>query len=199
MEPSAFIAQYSYAGIFLLLVLGGVGLPFPEDVTLILSGGLVAQGVMSPAPAFMTVYFGLLTSDFIVYSIGRRWGARLVRHRRFRRILSPEKLLKLEGLFARRGIIILLFGRLIYGVRSQIFLVAGTMGMPRKRFLAADAVAALMSISLMMGAIGYMGGRWIKAIPGGIKGLGFIVLVVAVLVFVMRRSYGRLHKKKGDA
>jgi membrane protein DedA with SNARE-associated domain len=37
-EATAFIEHFPYIGIFLLLVLGDIGLPFPEDGTLILSG-----------------------------------------------------------------------------------------------------------------------------------------------------------------
>ena len=45
-----------YLGIFLLLILGGMGLPFPEDATLILSGFLVAHGAITPLPTFLSVY-----------------------------------------------------------------------------------------------------------------------------------------------
>jgi membrane protein DedA with SNARE-associated domain len=43
LESTTFINHFPYLGIFLLLILGGMGLPFPEDTTLILSGFLIAM------------------------------------------------------------------------------------------------------------------------------------------------------------
>jgi len=44
------IDQYPYAGRFLMLMLRGIGMPGPEDATLILSGFLMAQGIVRPLP-----------------------------------------------------------------------------------------------------------------------------------------------------
>ena len=46
----------------LYLFLGGIGLPFPEDTPLILSGFLTSQGIIKPLPAFLVIYPGLLTA-----------------------------------------------------------------------------------------------------------------------------------------
>jgi membrane protein DedA with SNARE-associated domain len=37
-DISGIVEHFPYLGIFLLLILGDIGLPFPEDTTLILSG-----------------------------------------------------------------------------------------------------------------------------------------------------------------
>ena len=72
------VENFPYLGIFILLILGGIGLPFPEDATIILSGFLVAHKVISPLPIFLSVYGGLLISDFFLYSLGKKYG-RMVR------------------------------------------------------------------------------------------------------------------------
>ena len=43
LESMTFVNHFPYLGMFLLLILGEIGLPFPEDATLILSGFLTAH------------------------------------------------------------------------------------------------------------------------------------------------------------
>jgi membrane protein DedA with SNARE-associated domain len=50
-EISGFVEHFKYIGIFLLLILGGIGLPFPEDATLILCGFLIAHDIIRLIPA----------------------------------------------------------------------------------------------------------------------------------------------------
>src|SRR3990172_2823367 len=103
LDVSRLIAHSPYIGLFLLLVLGGVGLPFPEDTTLILCGFLISQGVVKPVYALPVVYSGMLLADFFLYGMGRKYGRMIVTSKRFRKILSPERLSVLEEKFTRRG------------------------------------------------------------------------------------------------
>jgi hypothetical protein len=64
---SEIIERAPYLRIFAFLILGGISFPFPEDTTLILSGFLVAQGVIKPLRAFSVIYLDLLISDFSLY------------------------------------------------------------------------------------------------------------------------------------
>ena len=66
------IENFPYLGMFILLILGGVGLPFPEDATLILCGLLISTHVIRPIPALLTVYAGLLIADLTLHFIGRK-------------------------------------------------------------------------------------------------------------------------------
>ena len=49
----AWIAQYGYGAIFLLLMLGVVGLPVPDETLLVYCGYLISKGVMHPAGAYI--------------------------------------------------------------------------------------------------------------------------------------------------
>jgi membrane protein DedA with SNARE-associated domain len=64
---STIVEHFPYLGIFVLLILGGIGLPFPEDATIMLSGFLVPHEVVKPLPIFLSVYTGLLFSDFFFF------------------------------------------------------------------------------------------------------------------------------------
>jgi membrane-associated protein len=182
LEASTLVEHFPYFGIFLLLILGGIGLPFPEDATLILTGFLVAQNVIKPVQAFLPVYSGLLISDFLLYWVGKKYGRMLVLHKRFRKIISPEQLAALEEKFNRRGVWVVLIGRHFLGLRAQIFLVAGVMRMSAIKFLLADGATSLFTIALM-GGIGYVGGNSVEILKKNMKRIEHIViLIVAILV-----------------
>jgi len=170
--------NFPYLGIFVLLMLGGLGLPFPEDATLILCGFLVSEEVIHLAPALVIVYPGLLLADFILYSMGRKYGRMVVTHRWFHHILTPERLDKAEELFKRRGILVILFGRHFAGLRAQIFLVAGITRMPRWEFILADAFTSIFTIAVMVG-IGYKGGESYEVLRKDISHIEHIAMLAA--------------------
>jgi membrane protein DedA with SNARE-associated domain len=195
LEASTLVEHFPYLGIFLLLILGGIGLPFPEDATLILTGFLVAQNVIKPVPAFLPVYSGLLISDFFLYWVGRKYGRMLVLHKRFNKIISPEQLARLEEKFKRRGVWVVLIGRHFLGLRAQIFLVAGVMRMSAMKFLAADGVTSLLTIAVM-GGIGYAGGNSAETLRNNVKQIEHIVVLVFAVLFTAWIVYKYFRAKK---
>jgi len=181
LESASFINHFPYLGIFLLLILGGVGLPFPEDATLLLSGFLMAHYVIIPLPAFLVVYSGLLITDFSLYLVGKKYGRRIVEHKRFRKIISPNRLSKLEEKFKKWGSLVVFFGRHIWGFRAQIFLVSGVMKMSATKFLVADAISALFTIGLW-GGVGYLGGNSVQVLKKDITRVEHIAIVILVIM-----------------
>jgi membrane protein DedA with SNARE-associated domain len=181
-ESITLIEHFPYLGLFVLLVLGGIGLPFPEDATLLLSGFLIANEIIKPLPAFLVVYPGLLLTDFFLYLVGKKYGRMVVEHKRFQKIISPDRLSKLEEKFKKGDVWVILIGRHFLGLRAQIFLVAGVMRMPAIKFLIADATTALLTIALM-GGIGYVGGNSIQILKKDLTRIEHIAIIVLVVLF----------------
>ncbi len=182
----AITGHFPYIGIFVLLILGGIGFPFPEDATLILCGFLISHKAVQLIPALFVVYSGLLIADVFLYFIGRKYGRMIVAHKRFHRIISPEKLSTLEDKFNKKGVFLILIGRHMFGLRAQIFLVAGVMKMSFLRFLTADAVSSIFTMALMIG-LGYIGGNSLQVIRRDITriehiAIFFIIILIAVYV-----------------
>lgn len=200
IEETLLIQQLPNLGLFILLVLGTLGLPFPEDAILILAGFLVANETISPLPAFLTVYSGLLVTDFLLYSFGKKYGRRLVEHRRFQKIISLERLLKIEEKLKKWDVLAVFFGRHLFGVRAQIFLAAGVVKMPYKRFLIADGTSALLAMALW-GGLGFVGGNSIQLTRGNIITIEQIAMVVlavmagSVLLFRCFKKRRRISEK----
>ena len=182
LEATTLIEHFPYVGIFILLILGEIGLPFPEDATLMLSGFLIAQKVTKPLPTVIVVYCGLLLTDFSLYWVGKKYGRKVIEHKRFRRILSAERLLTLEEKFKKWGIYVVFIGRHFLGIRAQIFLAAGVMRMSTLKFIMADAASAILTMTLMVG-IGFLGGNSIEILQKDVKRIEHIGILILAILF----------------
>jgi len=200
MDP-AIIHQFPYVGLFVLLVLGVIGFPFPEDAILILCGFLIASGVVKPAPALIVVASGMLMTDYFLYYVGRKYGRKVVAHRRFRKIISARREVRLEKIFRRWGVFAILLGRHLVGLRSQIFLVAGILRMPRARFVLADAASSIVTMTIMVGA-GYWGGSTLDLIKKDMKeaqyALLILIAIIAVALLIWRIAVGKLRNDNDE-
>jgi len=141
----------------------------------------MAHYVIKPLPAFLVVYSGLLISDFSLYLVGKKYGRRIVEHKRFRKIISPNRLSKLEEKFKKWGSLVVFLGRHIFGFRAQIFLASGVMKMSATKFLVADAISVLFTIGLW-GGIGYLGGNSVQALKKDITRVEHIAIVILVIM-----------------
>jgi len=195
LESTTLIEHFPYVGIFILLILGEIGLPFPEDATLILSGFLIAQKVTKPLPTVIVVYCGLLLTDFSLYWVGKKYGRKVIEHRRFRRILSAERLLTLEEKFKKWGIYVVFVGRHFLGIRAQIFLAAGVMRMSTLRFIMADAASAIFTMTLMVG-IGFLGGNSIEILQKDLKRIEHIGILILAILFTSWMIYKYFRNRK---
>lgn len=143
---------YGYVGIFVALIAAGFGFPIPEELPVITAGILVGHEdttlrwyIMLPV-----VIAGVVTADGLLYGAGRLWGRRLLEIGWVqRRLLPPEKREQIERNFAARGILVLLGARLLPGIRTPIFLMAGVLRVPLLRFLIADGIYAIPLVNLL--------------------------------------------------
>jgi len=155
-----FLQSWGYLGVFVGILLTGLGFPMPEELPVVL-GGALAGGF---AGGNVTIYWwimlpvcivGVVIGDSFLYFIGRFWGAKLV-ERPFvkKHLLTPEKLASITENFHKYGIKILLFARLTPGIRAPIFLSAGITRLPLAHFLIADGIYAIPGVSLLF-VLGY--------------------------------------------
>ena len=90
------LEQLGYLGLFLILLLTGLGLPLPEDVPLLTGGYLCHAKGASVWLTILVAMVGVLGSDLILFTVGRRFGHHVVEHRFFRRLVNPPRLVMAE-------------------------------------------------------------------------------------------------------
>jgi membrane protein DedA with SNARE-associated domain len=99
--------------------------------------------------ALPVLILGVVISDGLLYGIGRFWGPRLLETALFKRLISPERHRRIDENFHKYGVLVLLFARFLPTIRSPVFIIAGVMRLPFKRFLLADSLYALPGVSLL--------------------------------------------------
>ncbi len=191
--------------VFSLLVLGGFGFPIPEDIPLILGGVAWQQGLVAPQAILLTCYVGVLLADQMVYAFGYFFGQRILKAGTdsplFPSITEERVLLIREGLRKKR-LTYIFIGRHLFPVRTATFLTAGALHIPFLEFLIADAIAAVVSVSVVV-AIGHvLGGQLTPEIISHLvhQSHYYIALVTLLLaVLVGAKFYIRHRRKKSRA
>ena len=82
----AFLAQFGYAAVFALLLVAGVGVPIPEEVTQLSAGVLAHEGYLRLGIAIPVVWAGIVSGDTVLFLIARRGGPRALESRAARRV-----------------------------------------------------------------------------------------------------------------
>jgi membrane protein DedA with SNARE-associated domain len=144
--------QYGYIGIFLGLLASGCGFPIPEELPVITAGIMVGHEgtalkwyIMLPV-----VIAGVVLGDGCLYAAGRVWGDRLLNIGWVKRnVVPPDKRAEIEKNFHDRGVAVLLFARLLPGIRTPIFIMAGVLRVPVGRFLLADGLYAIPGVNIL--------------------------------------------------
>jgi membrane protein DedA with SNARE-associated domain len=137
---------------FGVLVAAGFGLhPIPEEVIVVYAGVDTAVETRFGAYRWLmlpTCMVGSVIADIVLYWVGRFFGARLLEHRWLARLAPAEKRERTRHNFERYGVWILVFGRLVPGIRTTLFLTSGMMRLPMSRFILADGLGAILGNSL---------------------------------------------------
>ncbi|MCM3337785.1 hypothetical protein M3650_03825 [Paenibacillus sp. MER TA 81-3] len=67
------ISQYGYAALYLLLALGIVGLPVPDEILMTLVGYLPSIFVLQYIPSLMVCFAGTMTGMTVSYCLFLGW------------------------------------------------------------------------------------------------------------------------------
>lgn len=199
------IERFHYVGPFLVLLLCGVGLPLPEEVTLIGSGILVYQGEVEFVVICAVCACAILIGDSAPYLLGKRFGPSALRIPWVARVLHPERFAQLERRFAEHGNWVVFTCRFLPGIRIPGYFVAGTMGMSYWRFLLLDALGVLVSVPVSIW-LGYLFGGSVEVLHQRMKDLHLllafllvsVVIVVLVRVRILRKARARSELASGS-
>jgi membrane protein DedA with SNARE-associated domain len=191
------LSHYGYAGLFLLLVLGIVGLPVPDETLLVFSGYFISKGRLHPALTFLAGFCGSACGISISYLIGKSLGYGFVhRYGRYAH-LTQQRIDDVHRWFQRIGHWLLTIGYYIPGARHFTALVAGMSNLEYRIFAAYAYPGAAMWVGTFL-LLGYfVGDNWQAAVALVhryiVLGTVAAVLVAGVVWWVRKRmkSVGR--------
>ena len=188
-------AENGYIAVFIALMICGAGLPLPEDITLVAGGVIAGLGYANVHVMFGLTMFGVLLGDAAIFLLGHHYGARILQWRFVARVLTPSRYAKVQKKFEQYGNRMLFFARFLPGMRTTIYLTAGTTHrVSFLRFLLIDTLAALISVPFWV-YLGYFGAdnhewlmKWVNRGQSSLWMLvGLLVLTVLVLWWRHRR------------
>jgi membrane protein DedA with SNARE-associated domain len=201
-----FFQAYGYVAVFSVLLACGLGVPIPEDISLVAGGIISGLGYTHVHTMFAVGMAGVLVGDGFMFIAGRIYGVRVFRTPVLRRIITESRYDKVGEKFHKYGKWILFAARFMPGLRSVVFISAGmTRRVTFTRFLATDGLAALISVPVWV-YLGYFGANnldwlmsWVHRIQTCILAqLAAAVVVIGLVVAVkMRRKRLRIKRDPG--
>lgn len=189
-----FIGSWGYWAVFLGVLTGATGIPFPLVTLVLLSGFYASTGVLKYRYVIIIVAVAAITGHNIGYFVGRAFGrAFFVKYGRYFGV-TPRRLAKVENAFARYGNKTILVAPFVWGLRSWIGPVCGISRVPFRTFLTYNAIAAVLWDMVITG-IGYNFGEHRemlgKILDNVSLTLAVVVAVITVLYFRKRWLIGR--------
>ena len=194
-QLTTIFAENGYAAVFIALMICGAGLPLPEDITLVAGGVIAGLGYANVHAMVVLAMFGVLLGDSAIFMLGHHYGARILQWRFVARVLTPSRYAKVQEKFDQYGNRMLFFARFLPGMRTTVYLTAGTTHrVSFLRFLLIDTLAALISVPFWV-YLGYFGAdnhEWLVMwMHRGQSSLWVLVgiLVLVILVLWWRRKH----------
>jgi membrane protein DedA with SNARE-associated domain len=159
------IARHGYGAIFVLLMLGIIGIPVPDETLLVFAGYLSSKGTLRLEPTILTAFLGSACGISVSYAIGRFLGLpALLRLGPFLH-LRAEHLDEAHRWVERWGKYSLLLAYFIPGYRHLAAFLAGASLLKPMVFAQFAYTGALVWASCFVG-LGYLTGEeWQHLIP----------------------------------
>jgi membrane protein DedA with SNARE-associated domain len=196
------VGTHGYGAVFLLLLLGVVGIPIPDETLLVFCGYLVWKGTLRPVPAFFSALAGSWCGISLSYTIGRTLGLGVVH--RFGKYLhiTEERLNRVHGWFDRIGHWALFAGYYIAGLRHFTAIVAGISKLRFPTFAAYAWSGGVLWVTTFLTLGYFLGDKWeqiAEVIHHYIVYASIVILAGAGLWYYLRFKRQRSGKTAGTS
>jgi len=173
------IGSMGYFGIFALMFLESSFFPFPSEVVMIPAGYLAFKGDMNLALVLISGIVGSLAGAWFNYILAAKFGRKFIG-----KIISHEKITKLDDFFNKHGSISTFTGRLIPGIRQYISFPAGLAKMDGVKFSIYTLLGAgIWAIILTM--LGYFVGQNEVLIHSYLKEITITTVGIIVIIIIL--------------
>lgn len=195
LAPYAYEPGWIYFFLIVMMLLSAVGLPLPEEVTLVSVGVLAYMGAnpdkfpppypgaphVHPTTAAIVAFFAVLASDFLIYSIGRFFGSKVFEWSPVKRVISEEGRRRIEQWTQKYGSWACGIFRFTPGIRFPGHLACGMVRFPAWKFALIDGIAAMISVPTQILILAHYG----EDILGVLRKFKFVVLAVCAIVLTI--------------
>jgi membrane protein DedA with SNARE-associated domain len=177
------ISLYGSWALFVLLALGILALPVPEETLMILAGILMRNGDLPMTPTIVASYAGAVCGITMSYGVGRSIGLYLITRYGSKIGLSQQRLEMVHQWFERFGKWTLFFGYFVPGVRHFTGFIAGTSYLHYGAFALFAYTGAFAWVSTFL-SIGYFLGEYGLAIFKTMEGFTDEIVTLLIIAVV---------------
>ncbi len=179
------IHHAGYAGLFVIMALGNMGVPVGTEIVLPTAGALAAQGHLSSwVIVALVATLGEVVGGFILYLVGYYGGEPFV-HRYGKYVFFREhELARVHGFYARYGKKTVFICRFVPLVRGVAALPAGISRMPKRYFI----TYTLAGSAIFCFALAYLGqalGHNLDTVLPAIHRFSLVIAAAVVVAIVM--------------
>jgi membrane protein DedA with SNARE-associated domain len=181
--------RWGYLAVAAFIGVESFGVPAPGQTIMVAAAIYAGWGRLNIVGVAAIAFIAAVLGDNIGYWIGARGGRKLV-HRWGRYVfLTPERLARAEGFFARRGGRVVIIARFIDGLRQFNGVIAGISAMPWRTFLLFNAIGAALWVGWWTTIAYLLGAHLVEIIEQAHRYKWWAIAVVAVAV----ATYVTLH------
>jgi len=169
--------------------------PFPSDAVIAFGSFLADRAHGAPFTVFLLGWAGNVAGAGITYTLGRKFGAKVVL-RRIERFAGPDAESRIKKLHKKHGFVGLFVSRFLPGVRAIVPPFAGAMRLPAFRVMLSIGSASAVWFALITFLAFRAGDNWdlvekylVRSgkVAGAIA-VGLVVLALAFWLWRRRRA-----------
>ena len=178
----AFIADYGYWAVALMLLCENAGIPVPGETTLLLASFLAySEHQLHFGWIIVVATCAATLGDNLGYALGYYGGRPLLdRYQSVLRIPAAT-LQRGEEMFARYGAAAIFFARFVFGMRVFAGPLAGVLRMRWRSFAIFNFLGASVWVTFIA-SVGYLFGRHWRTLLRTMQRVNIAVLIVAAVV-----------------
>lgn len=178
------IVNFGAPLLWLVVFIGGLGVPLPCTVLVIAAGAFARQGIL---PWHTTAIFSIVSvvlGDIISYSFGF-----YAREKVLDRFSDTPRWRQAEKTFRKWGPLSIFFSRfLVTAIALPVNLMSGTTRYPFRKWLTYDAAGEIVWI-LGYGGLGYLFGSQWEMVSEFLSNFGGVVLGLLIFVIGVKQAW----------
>jgi membrane protein DedA with SNARE-associated domain/rhodanese-related sulfurtransferase len=182
------LGTYGLSLVLLNVFIDQLGFPVPAVPTLVVAGGIAANGQLSLGGLFLGSVAACLVADCLWYLLGQLYGIRVLKTL-CRISLEPDSCVsQTQGRFERWGVNSLIIAKFVPGLAIIAPPMAGAMRIGWARFVGLSSVSALLWVGAPL-AIGMLFKSQIEGVLANLDRFGGYVAVAAVVGLLAYIAY----------
>ncbi|MGD8982596.1 MAG: VTT domain-containing protein [Desulfobacteraceae bacterium] len=170
------------------LLLGGLGLPVPENPALVGGGYAIYSGVVETIPGLCLWYLAIICGDIVLFGVARWFFGRPSPSGWLKRWAGKKRFERYQRAFLSWGGWTLFLARFTFGIRAVAYFAAGAASYPWIRFLVVDSVSVAIQVLTFVG-IGYYAGERVELAKTASTKIALLLSLAAILTLIFTWVY----------